>query len=110
MMKQIEVMCDRIYEGKPTLNKKWKAFFIELDEYGDCICFLHYQHLIAVYSLGNNSFVRTWYEKDADLRGLNDILTYHTNNKKKIYLYKEKILPAKKEKIRAVYTSWTQPV
>lgn len=110
MMKQIETMCDRIYEGKPTLNKKWKAFFIELDEYGDCICFFHYQHLVAVYSLYNNDFIRTWYEKDADLRGLNDIKKYHEENKQKLSLYKEKILPAKKDKIKEVFESWTNPV
>ncbi len=104
MMKQIETMCDRLYEGKTSLNKKWKAFYINLNEYGDCICFLHYQHLIAVYSLDKNDFVRTWYEKPADLRGLNDIKVYHQERTAKIRLYKDKILPARRER----FNSWMQ--
>lgn len=96
-MKQITTMCDRFFEGKPSLAKKWRANFI-VNHGKATLLYTHYQHIIAIYDLESEKFIGTYYEKDADKRGLDDILEYHKMNPDKIKYFKKNFIEDMKSK------------
>jgi hypothetical protein len=74
MMKQIQVMLDRHFEGKPPLSHKWRVIKCPFNK--NAIRVYHYLHLILVYDLDNHMVLYSWWEKPADKRGLESCLAY----------------------------------
>lgn len=74
-MKQIDECLDRHFDGKPPLNKKWKAIQ-QLHLGKNLLCVFHYHHLVVVYDPDTKEILHEWAELPTDKRGLDAIKEY----------------------------------
>lgn len=79
-MKQIQECLNRYFNGQSPLKRKWQidentaAFQGEVNR--EVLCLYHYQHLVLVVDKSTYETYYTWWEVQADKRGLDSALEY----------------------------------
>lgn len=82
-MKQIEECLGRFFSGKPALAKKWRAYY-NIAKSTPTLLLMHYHHIILEYDFYNEIVLHSWWEKNADKRGLDAALHYLKNREQKL--------------------------
>lgn len=84
VMKQIDTCLTRVFDRKPPLQQKWKAFIAEGGYCKGELHLYHYHHLVLIYHVEKDFIMYEWWEKQADKRGLESAKEWLEERKRKL--------------------------